>query len=139
MNLTYGEAGTITFLVKDCYSHFGITYNEEYKTHNIGVSIPDEMYDKLRAVESRVETLLDKPLEKPLLRCLKKNNDGYNNLNLKPKEFDREMLNVKHVIVNAQITLTAVYVNHTHPSLLVHVDLINIEKSPQPTRTVIED
>ena len=139
MNLTYGEAGTITFLVKDCYSHFGITYNEEYKTHNIGVSIPDEMYDKLRAVESRVETLLDKPLEKPLLRYLKRNDDGYNNLYLKPKEFDREMLNVQHVIVNAQITLTAVYVNHTQPSLLVHVDLINIEKSPQPSRTVIED
>ena len=139
VNLTYGEAGTITFLVKDCYSHFGITYNEEYKTHIIGVSIPDEMYDKLRAVESRVETLLDKPLEKPLLRCLKKNDDGYNNLYLKPKEFDRAMLNVKHVIVNAQITLTAVYVKQTHPSLLVHVDSINIEKSPQPTRTIIED
>ena len=124
VNLTYGEAGTITFLVKDCYSHFGITYNEEYKTHNIGVSIPDEMFDKLRAVESRVETLLDKPLEKPLLRCLKKNDGGYNNLYLKPKEFDSEM---------------AVYVNHAHPSLLVHVDSINIEKFPQLTRTVIED
>ena len=140
VNLTYGEGGTITFLLKECYSHFGISYNEEYENYNIGISIPDEMYDKLRAAEGRVETLLDKPLEKPLLRCLKKNDDGYNNLYLKLKEFNHGMLNVRHVIVNAQITLTAVYVNHTHPSLLVHViDSINIEKSPQPTRTVIED
>ena len=95
VNLTYREAGTITFLVKDCFSHFGITFNEEYKIHNIGVSISDEMHEKLRAFESRVETLLDKPLEKPLLRCLKKNDEGYNNLYLKLKEFDREMLNVK--------------------------------------------
>ena len=114
-------------------------FNEEYKIHNIGVSIPDEMYDKLRAVESRVETLLDKPLEKPLLQCLKKNDEGYNNLYLKLKEFDREMLNVKKVIVNAQITLMAVYVNHTHPSLIVHVDSINLIKKPPSVRTVIED
>ena len=60
VNLTYGPKGTITSLLKDCYSYLGVTYCKEYKTYSIGITVTDAMYDKLRAVEEKVGTLLDK-------------------------------------------------------------------------------
>ena len=129
VNLTYGpNKGTITFLLKDCYSHFGVTYSKEYKTYSIGITVTDAMYDKLRAVEEKVGTLLDKKLTEPLLQRLKKN-EGFNNFYLKLREdqFDNDMLDENHVKVNAQITLSSVYLGKVHPSLLVCVDKISIE------------
>ena len=49
------------------------------------------------------------------------------------------MLDENHVKVNAQITLSSVYLGYVHPSLLVCVDKISIEKCPMPERIVIED
>ena len=140
VNLTYGPKGTITFLLKDCYSHFGMTYSKKCKTYSIGITVTDAMYDKLRAVEEKVGTLLDKKLTEPLLRRLKKNCE-FNNFYLKLREdqFDNDMLEENHVKVNAQITLSSVYLGYVHPSLLVCVDKISIEKCPMPERVVIED
>ena len=80
------------------------------------------MYDKLRAVEGKVGTLLDKKLTEPLLRRLKKN-EGFKNFYLKLREdqFDNDMLDENHVKVNAQITLSSVYLGYVHLSLLVCV------------------
>ena len=142
-NLSYNEKGTITFAVKDAYSHFGISYNKEFKNYSIGLNINDKLFDNLKAVEEKAKTFVtDSTLSKPLLRCLV-GKDEYRNLYLKLKEdeFDKDMLDVKNVMVNAQITVTAIYKGCEHPSLLVCVDDISVVKAPprpKPVRTVIE-
>ena len=96
-NLSYNEKGTITFAVKDAYSHFGVSYNKKFKNYSIGLNINDKLFDNLKAVEEKAKTFVsDRTLSKPLLRSLVEK-DGYANLYLKLKgdEFDEEMLDVK--------------------------------------------
>ena len=97
------------------------------------------MYDRLRAIEEKVKTFLDKPPEEPLLRRLQQN-DEFNNFYLKLNEdqFDKEVLNEEHVTVNAQITLSSVYLGYVYPTLLVRVNKISIEKCSMPKCDVIE-
>ena len=124
INLSYGEKGTITFSLKDCYSHFGVTYSKEYKSYSIGISVSDTMYDRLRAIEEKVKTFLDNPSEEPLLRRLQQNGE-FNNFDLKLNEdqFDKGMLNEEHLTVDAQITLSSVYLGYVYPTLLVRATM----------------
>ena len=139
INLSYGEKGTITFSLKDCYSHFGVTYNKEYKSYSIGITVSDTMYDRLRSIEEKVKTFLDKPSEEPLFRRLKDNGEFKNfYLKLNEDQFDKDMLNEKNVMVNVQITLSSVYLGYVHPSIFVRVDKISIEKCSMPECDVIE-
>ena len=85
----------------------------------------------MKAVEAKAETFLDRPLTKPLLRCLVEKG-GYRTLHLKPKpdQFDGDMLDEGSVVVSSLITVTAIYKGNEHPSLLVRVDKIEIKKAP---------
>lgn len=93
MNLVHGSS-TITFALKECYSHFGVTYNKKFKNYSIGVNVDDKLFSKLKAVESKAESFLERSLSKPLLRCLVERG-GYRSLylKLKPDQFEDEMLN----------------------------------------------
>ena len=142
-NLCYNEKGTITFTVKDAYSHFGISYNKKFKNYSIGVNITDKLLDNLKAVEGKAKTFVTgRTLSKPLLRCLVEKDECKNlYLKLKKGEFDEKMLDVKNVMVNGQITVTAIYKGCEHPSLLVCVDDISVAEAPphpKPVRTAIE-
>ena len=140
MNLKYGEKGTITFRVKDAYSHFGVSCNKKFKNYSISIRIDDELFDRLKAVKEKVGTFLDQPLLRS--RSLVEDK-GYKNLYLKlgKDEFNKDMLDEGKVLVNAIITITAVYLGCDHPSLLVCVDEIDITEAPppqKPVRVVIE-
>ena len=130
INLVHGE-DSITFALKECYSHFGLSFNKKFKNYSVGINIKDKLFSRLKAVEEKAKTFLDRPLTKPLLRCLVEK-DKYKTLylKLKPDQFDDDMLDVKSVVVFGLITVTAVYKGHEHPSLLVRVDEIGIQKAP---------
>ena len=125
------DKDTITFALKECYSHFGLSFNKEFKNYLIGINIKDKLFSRLKAVETKAETFLDGPLTKPLLRCLVKK-DVYKTLylKLKPDQFDEGMVDVKYVLVSGLITITAIYKGCESPSLLVRVDEIEIKKAP---------
>ena len=129
-NLVHGEV-TITFALKDCYSHFGLTFNKKFRNYSIGINIKDKLFSRLKAVEAKATEFLDRPLTKPLLRALVEKDD-FKTLYLKPKpdQFDEGMLDVGSVVVSDLITVTAIYKGHEHPSLLVRVDEIDIQKAP---------
>ena len=74
-NLVHDE-DTITFALKDCYSYFGLSFNKKFKNYSIGINIKDNLFSRLKAVEEKAETFLDRPLTKPLFRCLVEKN-GY--------------------------------------------------------------
>ena len=130
-NLVHGK-DTITFELKDCYSHFGLTFNRKFKNYSIGVNIKDKLFSRLKAVEEKAKDFIDRPLSKPLLRCLV-GKDEFKTLYLKLKsdQFDKGMLDVKSVVVSGRITITAIYKGHEHVSLLVRVDEIGIKKAPK--------
>ena len=86
--------------LKDCFSCFGLSYNKKFKDYSIGINVDDELFSKLKAVEAKAETFLDRPLKKPLLRCLIEKGD-YKTLYLKPKEFDEKVLDERSVVVSA--------------------------------------
>ena len=129
---------TITFALKDCYSHFGLTFNKRFKNYSIGIDIKDKLFSRLKAVEAKTMEFLDHPLSKPLLRALVEK-DEYKTLylKLKPDQFDEDMLDVKSVVVSGLITITAIYKGHEHPSLLVRVDEIDIQKAPPRERSTV--
>ena len=52
-NLVHGK-DTITFGLKDCYSHFGLTFNKKFKNYSIGINIKDKLFSRLKAVEAQV-------------------------------------------------------------------------------------
>lgn len=137
-NLAHGQS-TITFAFKDCYSCFGISYNKKFKNYSVGINVDDKLFKKLKAVESKAETLLDRPLSKPLMRCLVEKGE-YKSLYLKPKpeQFDEEMLDERSVLVSGIITVTAFYLGCEHPSLLVRVDEIDIRKAPPREKPPVE-
>ena len=109
INLVHGE-DTITFSLKECYSHFGLSFNKKFKNYSIGISIKDKLFSRLKSVEEKAEEFLDRPLTKPLLRCLFER-DEYKTLYLKlrPDQFDEDMLDVESVLVFGLITVTAIY------------------------------
>ena len=125
------DKDTITFALKECHSYFGLSFNKKFKNYSIGVNIKDNLFSRLKAVEEKATEFLDRPLSKPLLRCLVEK-DEYKTLYLKPKpdQFDEDMLDVKSVVVSGLITIIAIYKGHEHPSLLVRVDEIEIKKAP---------
>ena len=129
-NLVHGE-DTITFALKNCYLHFGLLFDKEFKNYLIGINIKDKLFSRLKAVETKAEAFLDGPLTKPLLRCLIEK-DVYKTLylKLKPGQFDEGMVDVKYVLVSGLITITAIYKGCESPSLLVRVDEIEIKKAP---------
>ena len=129
-NLTH-DKDRITFALKDCFSCFGLSYNKKFKNYSIGINIKEKLFARLKAVEAKAETFLDRPLTKPLLRCLVEKGE-YKTLYLKPKpdQFDDDMLDEGSVVVSGLITVTAIYKGHEHPSLLVRVDEIEIKKAP---------
>ena len=129
-NLVHGK-DTITFALKDCYSHFGLSYNKKFRNYSIGVNIKDKLFSRLKAFETKAGEFLDRPLSKPLLRCLVEK-DEYKTLYLKPKpsQIDEDMLDVGFVLVSGLITVTAIYKGHEHPSLLIRVDGLDIQKAP---------
>ena len=137
-NLVHGE-DTITFALKECYSHFGLSFNKKFKNYSIGINIKDKLFSRLKAVEAKSEAFLDRPLTKPLLRCLVEK-DEYKTLylKLKPGQFDEDMLDVESVVVSGLITVTAIYKGHEHPSLLVRVDELNIQKAPPRERRKVK-
>ena len=122
---------TITFALKDCFSCFGLSYNKKFKNYSIGINVDNKLFSKLKAVEAKAETFLDRKLKKPLLRCLVEKGE-YKTLYLKPKpdQFDQGVLDERSVIVSGLITITAIYLGCEHPSLLVRVDDIDIKKAP---------
>ena len=129
-NLVHGK-DTITFRLKDCYSHFGLTFNRIFKNYSIGINIKDKLFSRLKAVEEKCKEFIDRPLSKSLLRCLIEKDD-YKTLYLKLKsdQFDEEMVDVKSVVVSGLVTVTAIYKGHEHPSLLIRVDEIDIKNAP---------
>ena len=133
------DEDTITFALKDCYSYFGLSFNKKFKNYSIGINIKDNLFSRLKAVEEKAETFLDRPLTKPLFRCLVEKN-GYKTLylKLKPDQFDEDMLDVKSVVVSGLITVTAIYKGHEHPSLLVRVDELDIQKAPPRERPEVK-
>ena len=120
---------TITFRLKDCCSHFGLTFNRKFKNYSIGINIKDKLFSRLKAVEEKCKEFIDCPLSKSLLRSLIQKDD-YKTLYLKLKsdQFDEEMVDVKSVVVFGLVTVTAIYKGHEHPSLLIRVDEIDIKK-----------
>ena len=128
-NLVHGK-DMITFALKDCYSHFGLTFNRKFKNYSIGINIKDKLFGRLKAVEEKCKDFIDRPLPKPLLRCLVEKDD-YKTLYLKLKsdQFDEEMIDVKSVVVSGMVTVTAIYKGCESPSLLVRVDEIDIKKA----------
>ena len=126
------DKDTITFALKDCFSCFGLSYNKKFKNYSIGINIKEKLFARFKAVEAKAETLLDRPLAKPLLRCLVEKGE-YRTLYLKPKpdQFDNGMLDEGSVVVSGLITVTAIYKGSEHPSLLVRVDKIEIKKAPR--------
>ena len=137
INLVHGE-DTITFALKDCYSHFGLSFNKKFRNYSIGINVKDKLFSRLKAVEAKSEEFLDRPLSKPLLRCLVEK-DEYKTLylKLKPDQFDEDMSDVGSVVVSGLITVTAIYKGHEHPSLLVRVDEIDIRKAPPRERPTV--
>lgn len=139
MNLVHGS-GTITFLLKECYSHFGVTHNKKFNNYSIGLNIPEKLFNKLKAVESKAETLLDQPLTKPLLRSLVEKGE-YRTLYLKPKpeQFNKNFLNEKAVLVSGVITVTAIFLGSKDSSLLIMVNEMTITKAPprEPKKPVV--
>ena len=133
------DKDTITFCLKECYSYFGLSFNKKFKNYLIGVSVKDNLFSRLKAVEEKATEFLDRPLTKPLLRCLVEK-DEYKTLylKLKPGQFDEGMLDVKSVVVSGLITVTAIYKGHEHPSLLVRVDEIDIKKAPKRGRPEVK-
>lgn len=138
MNLVHGSS-TITFALKECYSHFGVTYNKKFKNYSIGVNVDDKLFSKLKAVESKAESFLERSLSKLLLRCLVERS-GYRSLylKLKPDQFEDEMLNEPSVLVSGIITVTAIYTDTEHPPLLVRVDEMEIKKAPPRAKPKVE-
>ena len=134
INLAHGK-DSITFALKECYSHFGLSFNKEFRNYLIGINIKDKLFSRLKAVEEKAETFLGGPLTKPLLRCLVEK-DVYKTLylKLKPGQFDEGMLDVKSVVVSGFFTITAIYKGYEHPSLLVRVDELEIKKAPPRER-----
>ena len=130
-NLVHGK-DTITFALKDCYSHFGLTFNKKFKNYSIGINIKDKLFSRLKAVEEKAKEFLDRSLSKPLLRCLVEK-DEYKTLYLKLKsdQFDEEMIDVGSVVVSGLMTVSAIYKGYEHPSLLIRVDEICIKKAPK--------
>ena len=91
-NLAHGK-DTITFGLKDCYSHFGLSFNKRFQNYSIGINIKDKLFSRLKAVEKKAKEFLDQPLSKPLLRCLvEKDEHKTLYLKLKPGQFDEGML-----------------------------------------------
>ena len=125
------DKDTITFCLKDCYSHFGLSFNKKFKNYSIGINVKDKLFSRLKAVEEKAKEFLGRPLPKPLLRALVEK-DEYKTfyLKLRPGQFDEDMVDVKHVLVSGLITITAIYKGHEHPSLLIRVDEIEIKKAP---------
>ena len=117
-NLVHSEK-TITFALKDCFSCFGLSYNKKSKNYSIDINVDGKLFSKLKAIESKVETFLDRKLKKPLLRCLVEKGE-YKTLYLKPKpdQFDEDVLDERYVVVSGIITITAIYLGCGHPSLL---------------------
>ena len=95
INLVHGE-DTITFSLKECNSHFGLSFSKKFKNYSIGINIKDMLFSRLKSVEEKAEEFLDRPLTKPLLRCLFER-DEYKTLylKLKPDQFDEDMLDVE--------------------------------------------
>ena len=93
-NLVHGK-DSITFGLRECYSHFGLTFNKKFRNYSIDINIKDKLFDRLKAVEEKAKEFLDRPLSKPLLRCLVEK-DEYKTLylKLKPGQFDESMLDV---------------------------------------------
>ena len=137
-NLVHGE-DTITFCLKDCYSHFGLTFNKKFKNYSIGINVKDKLFSRLKAVEEKAKEFLDRPLSKPLLRALVEK-DEYKTLylKLKPDQFDEGMVDVKSVMVSGLMTVTAIYKGHEHPSLLIRVDEIDIKKAPPREKPAVK-
>ena len=137
-NLVHGK-DTITFALKDCYSHFGLSFNRKFKNYSIGINIKDKLFSRLKAVEVKAKEFLDRPLTKPFLRCLVEK-DEYKTLYLKPKpdQFDEDMLDVKSVVVSGMVTVTAIYKGCESPSLLVRVDEIDIKKAPPREKPAVK-
>ena len=125
------DKDTITFALKDCYSHFGLSFNKKFKNYSISINVKDKLFSRLKAVEKKAEEFLDRPLSKPLLRALVEK-DEYKTLylKLKPDQFDEGRLDVGSVMVSGLITVTSIYKGHEHPSLLIRVDEIDIKKAP---------
>ena len=94
---------------------------------------------RFTSVEAKSEAFLDRPLTKPRLRCLvEKDEHKTLYLKLKPGQFDEDMLDVESVVVSGLITVTAIYKGHEHPSLLVRVDELNIQKAPPRERRKVK-
>ena len=137
-NLVHGQK-TITFVLKDCYSSFGVSYNKKFKNYSIGINVDDKLFQKLKAVESKAGTFLDRKLSKPLLRCLvEKGEYRILYLKTKPDQFDEEMLDEHSVVVSGIITVTAIYMGCEHPSPFVRVDEIDIKKAPPREKPKVE-
>ena len=118
-------------------SRFGLSHNKKFKNYSIGINVDDKLLKKLKAVESKAETFLDRELKKPLLRCFVEK-DGYKTLYLKPKEFDEDMLDEQYVLVSGIITVTAIYLGSKHPSLIVRVDEMDIKNAPPCEKPKVE-
>ena len=116
-----------------------VSLNKKFRNYSIGINIKDKLFSRLKAVEEKSETFLDRPLTKPLLRCLFER-DEYKTLylKLKPAQFDEDMLDVGSVVVSGLITVTTIYKGHEHPSLLVRVDELEIKKSPPRERPKVK-
>ena len=76
------DKDTITFCLKDCYSHFGLSFNKKFKNYSIGINVKDKLFSRLKAVEEKAKEFLGRPLPKPLLRALVEK-DEYKTLYLK--------------------------------------------------------
>ena len=129
----------ITFAFKDWHSCFGISYNKIFKNYSIGINVDNKLFRKLKAVESKAKTFLDRPLSKPLMRCLVKKGE-YKSLYLKPKpeQFDEDLLDERFVLVSGILTVTAIYMGCEHQSLFVRVDEIDIKKAPPREKPPVE-
>ena len=116
-----------------------MSFNKKFRNYSIGTNVKDKLFSRLKAVEEKAKEFLDRPLTKPFLRCLVEK-DEYNTLYLKPKpyQFDEDMLDVGPVVVSGLITVTAIYKGHEHPSLLVRVDEIDIQKAPPRERPKVK-
>ena len=130
------DKDTISFAFNECFSKFGVTYNEEFKSYSIGINISNKFAETLREVETEATSFLSSPPKKPLLRRLVEKNDNKTlYLRLFEDQFDKSLLDVTSVVASGGITVTGIHLGE-NPSLMIKVEDMKIEEATRPKRKV---
>ena len=139
-NLVHGK-DSITFGLRECYSHFGLTFNKKFRNYSIGINIKDKLFDRPKAVEEKAKEYLDRPLSKLqttfAVPCRERR--------IQDVVFKVKTRPIRRGYVRRRICCgfwfnygVAIYKGCEHPSLLVRVDEIDIKKAPPREKPAVK-